>query len=100
MDDDEDGEEPGRVKWLPFFRNFGMVSSFSGIGPEKIMFSTFKSSRGRSPSTSSVPVSLLFCTCSVERDPSFAIVSGSLPVRLFDDRSLQHEYNPRTIDHK
>lgn len=19
MDDDEDGEEPGRVKWLPFF---------------------------------------------------------------------------------
>lgn len=41
MDDDEDGEEPGRVKWLPFFRNFGMVSSFSGIGPEKIMFSTF-----------------------------------------------------------
>lgn len=36
------GEEPGivgMVRWLPFLRNFGMLISFSGIGPEKRLFS-------------------------------------------------------------
>jgi len=54
----EEGEVEGAMlvlKGFPSFLKFGMFSSFGGTGPENILFSTFKSLRGRSCKTLRVP---------------------------------------------
>jgi hypothetical protein len=56
----EEGEVEGAMLVLngfPSFLKFGMFSSFGGTGPANILFSTFKSLRGRSCNTLRVPVS-------------------------------------------
>lgn len=43
VEGDSDGASVVELNWFPSFRNVGMLSSFSGMGPEKRLFSMFKS---------------------------------------------------------
>lgn len=72
---------------FPSFLKAGMANNFSGIGPEKRLFSTFKSLSGRSCKTSSVPEKLLLCKRRVVTDDKLWKDGGSSPLRLLLEKS-------------
>jgi hypothetical protein len=88
--DGEGGDADGAMLVLngfPSFLKFGMFSKLAGTGPENWLFSIFKSFRGRSCKTLSVPDSWLSCMCNVVKDAKLFIEGGNTPVKLLEERS-------------